>query len=99
MGNEGIDIALGTFSGIPFLYNIGPCLSVKLVQVGVVNTKLDSQFLSSGINQTLHRLIFDVSAIVALVLPIRNQTYNTNMQVLLCESVIVGKVPQFYFSS
>ena len=99
LGSGGISIALGTFSGIPFLYDVGPNLSIKLVQVGVVNTKLDSEFSSAGINQTLHKLSFEVSANVALILPIKNRIYNTSLEVLLCESVIVGKVPQIYMNN
>ena len=31
MGDNGIDIALGTFTGLPFLVGIGPKINIKLV--------------------------------------------------------------------
>lgn len=99
LGNEGIKIGLGTFSGIPFLYDLGPKLSVRLVPIGIVNTMVDSSFTSAGLNQTLHRLNFVVSTNIGLILPGKNQNFVTKLEVLLCESIIVGKIPQFYFSS
>ncbi len=96
LGNNGIDIALGTFSGIPFLYETGPQISVQLVPIGTVNTKINSKFTSAGINQTLHQLYFVVSAGIGMILPAKTQKFNTELEVMLCESVIVGKVPDVY---
>ncbi len=97
IGNQGVDIALGTFTGIPFLYGIGPAVSVKLVPIGTVNTKFDSTFSSAGINQTLHRLYFTVFVNVGVVLPSMTKNLLTSLEVEICESVIVGKVPEIYF--
>lgn len=96
LSNEGIRIALGTFTGIPFLYGIGPQISVQLVPVGTVNTNLNSSFNSAGINQTIHRLYFDISASVGMVLPANTASIETEMQVVLCESILVGEVPNVY---
>ncbi len=96
LGQEGINIALGTFTGIPFLYGIGPDISVKLVPVGTVNTKVMSNFTSSGINQTLHRLYFTVSGTIGMILPAQTQNFVTELEVLICESVIVGEIPDVY---
>lgn len=99
LGKEGIQIALGTFTGIPFLYNIGPSLSVRLVPVGIVNTKINSHFESAGINQTLHKLDFVVSSNIGMILPGKTQNFTTELEVLLCESVIVGEIPQIYLKN
>lgn len=96
LNTSGIDVALGTFTGIPFLYGIGPSISVQLVPVGTIKTKLDSQFKSAGINQTLHRLNFVVCANIGMVLPINTQNLTTELEVMICESVIVGKIPNVY---
>ena len=96
LSSSGIDIALGTFTGIPFLYGIGPDVSVQLVPVGIIKTKLDSQFKSAGINQTLHRLNFIVSANIGMVLPAKTQNVTTDLEIMICESVIVGKIPSVY---
>ena len=96
LNNEGIEIALGTFTGIPFLYGVGPNISVQLVPVGTINTKINSSFTSAGINQTIHRLYFVISASVGMVLPANTQSVETEMEVVLCESILVGDIPQFY---
>lgn len=96
MGEQGIDIALGTFTGIPFLYGVGPAVSVQLVPIGTVNTNFSSSFTSAGINQTLHRLYFTVNVNVGVVLPSMTKNLLTSLEVEICESVIVGKVPDVY---
>ena len=96
LGENGIDISLGTFSGIPFLFGYGPNININLVPVGSVQTNIKSNFVSAGINQTLHRLYFVVSTIIGMVLPGMTQNFTTNLEVLLCESVIVGEIPEIY---
>ena len=74
LGEEGISISLGTFTGIPF----------------------KSEFQSAGINQTLHRLNFIVNSNIGMVLPGMTQNFQTELEVLLCESIIVGDIPSVY---
>lgn len=93
---KGINVALGTFTGIPFLYGVGPQISVQLVPVGAVKTALEGDFVSAGINQTLHSLNFVVSAVIGMVLPIKTQTITTQLEVMICQNVIVGKIPNVY---
>ena len=96
LGKEGILISLGTFTGIPFLFGLGPDVSIKLVPVGTVNTKVSSNFNEAGINQTIHRLYFIVSSNIGMVLPAMTQNFTTELEVLLCESIIVGEIPSVY---
>ena len=96
LGEEGLQISLGTFTGIPFLFGLGPDISIKLVPVGTVNTKINSSFNEAGINQTLHRLYFVVSSNIGMVLPAMTKNFTTELEVLLCESIIVGEIPSIY---
>jgi len=97
--NQKIGIGLGTFTGIPFLYNRGPNVMLKLVPVGSVKTEIKSNFTAAGINQTLHRVGFVVSSNIGMILPVKNRNFKTELEVLLCESVIVGKIPQIYLGT
>ena len=63
IGSEGIEIPLGTLTGIP------------------------------------HRIYMNVTASVSMVLPTASRNITTNTQILLCESIIVGKVPDTYLNS
>lgn len=96
LGEEGLNISLGTFTGIPFFFGLGPNISVKLVPVGTVNTKVSSVFNEAGINQTLHRLYFVVQSNIGMVLPALTQNFTTELEVLLCENIIVGEIPNVY---
>ena len=89
-------VNLGSFTGIPFLFGYAPEITLNLVPIGTVQTNFETKFLSAGINQTLHSLYFDVNAILGLILPGSTQNFDTNLQVLICESVIVGEIPSIY---
>ena len=91
-----VNVNLGSFTGIPFLFGYGPEITLNLVPVGTVQTSFESKFVSAGINQTLHSLYFDVNAILGLILPGATQNFDTTLQVLICESVIVGEIPSIY---
>lgn len=96
LGEEKIGVALGTFSGIPFLYGVGPNISLQLVPIGTVTTKFFSNFKSSGINQTLHQLYFSIKANIGLVMPTKTENFNTELDLIICESIIVGSIPSVY---
>lgn len=99
IGADGINIPIGTFSGITLLNGRGPAVNVKLIPVGDVACNFQSEFLSGGINQTIHKLYVTVDTSVNIILPLRNNTVKTATSILICESVIVGKVPQVYLNS
>lgn len=96
LGKEGLSISLGTFTGIPFLFGLGPNVDIELVPVGTVSTHVKSEFQTAGINQTLHRLNFIVNSNIGMVLPGMTQNFQTELEVLLCESIIVGDIPSVY---
>lgn len=98
IGNDGLNIRLGTFSGLPFLIDKGPIIKLNLVPIGVVSGKFKSEFTSVGINMTKHSLLLDINVHVNIVLPVKSYDINSTNQVLLAESIIVGKVPEFYLN-
>lgn len=98
LGNDGVNLNIGTFSGIPFLIGKGPLVSLKLVPIGAVNGEFDSEFDSVGINITKHSLFLYVNIHVNIVMPIKNLEVYSTTQVLLAESVIIGKVPDVYLN-
>ncbi len=99
IGEQGISIPLGTFSGLPLLAGKGPDVIIKMSPIGTLDCVFKSEFVQAGINQTLHRIYLDVSASVNLILPIFDNNVTTYTQVMICESVIVGDVPEFYFNN
>lgn len=98
LGDDGLNLNLGTFSGIPFFIGKGPKINLKLVPIGAVSSKFDSEFDAVGINMTKHTLFLYINTHISIVLPVKSyEIYSTN-QVMLAESIIIGKVPEVYLN-
>ena len=93
-----IPIPVGTFSGIPILVGKGPPINLNIQLVGAVNCRFDSTFTSAGINQTNHKIILSVDTVVNLVLPLYVKRTEVSIQILFSDSIIVGEVPEFFFT-
>ena len=96
MGDQGISIPIGTITGISFLAGKGPSLKVTFSPVGSVQSEFNSEFVSSGINQTLYRVNLLLTASVRLVMPGVSETIFVRAEAAIAESIIVGDVPEVY---
>ncbi len=92
-------IAFGTLTGWELLNGKGPPVPVKISASGSVNTDIKSDFLNAGINQTLHRIYISVHSKISVVMPGCSCVTEVDTTVLAAETVIVGKVPNFYGGS
>lgn len=99
LDDEYMRIPLGTLSGVALFSGRGRRVKLSASPVAIIGSSFDSDFISVGINNTLHKIYLTIDAKVDMNLPIKKQTINVTQQVLLCESVIVGKVPNVYFNS
>ena len=89
-------IPLGAFSGSILLSGIGPKIPVKMLPIGSVSSEYYSIFENVGINQTRHSIYINVRANVSPVLPIYSEAVEAVVSVLVCENVIIGKIPDVY---
>ena len=96
MGDQGISIPIGTITGISFLAAKGPSLKVTFSPAGSVQSEFNSEFVSSGINQTLYRVNLLLTASVRLVMPGVSETISVRAEAAIAESIIVGDVPEVY---
>ena len=94
--NFDVNIPLGTLSGIPLLSEKGPTVTVTVSPIGTVNCTFTSTFETAGINQTLHRIYIHVESRVDLIMPTSHLEVETSTPVLICESVIIGTVPDVF---
>lgn len=97
--NEGLSIPIGTLSGISFLNGKGFGLSLDLSCIGSVFTDITSEFVSCGINQSKYRVYVKISVKLNAILPISSTEVSVDYNYLLGERIIVGDVPQAYFSA
>ena len=65
---------------------------------GNINTDLRSEFISQGINQTVHRIYLQIECEVNILTPINTLQESISNQVLLAENVIVGQIPSSYYN-
>ncbi len=99
LGSHGIDVPVGSLSGIMLFSGKGPDLNLRVVPVGSVTAKLCSEFKEAGINQTNHRIYLRIGAKISAILPGANNVINTETDVVILESVIIGKIPDTYLNS
>lgn len=96
---EGVGIPLGTLSGISVLVGVGPEINFYVSPIGSIQSSFSSEFESAGINQTNHRIYLTLESHVSIVLPTSTKTVSTKSHILICESIIIGKVPETYLNS
>lgn len=96
MGVQGIDIPLGTATGIPQLAGYGPKLHMTFLPEGTAQVDFSSEFRAAGINQTLHRVHMVVRTDIAMVLPGATRNITTKVDMTVAEHIVIGKVPNAY---
>ena len=99
IGTQGISIPIGTLTGLPIFVGRGPEIKIKMLPIGNITCKFSSEFKEAGINQTNHKLYLTVNSNVSVILPIENQIIQTQTQIMIAESIIVGKIPETYLKS
>ena len=97
--NLAIKLKIGQLTGIAFLANFGPEIQIKINPYESVNCTFLSEFEDAGINQTRHKIFLNVIADMRIILPTSDNTISTCTHVLVCESLLAGKVPQIYLST
>lgn len=96
--SKGVPIPVLSFTGIPILSGYGRSISYKNVSIGSVEGKFRSEFKSVGINQTLHSIYLDILSSVYIDFPFNRTVKECSTPVLICEAVLIGKVPDTYLS-
>ncbi len=96
---NGIPIPLGALTGIEALAGLGPSIHFRIIPVSSVSCGFSSVFDSVGINQTKHSIYLNVIADISIVMPSRTKNFAVSTQILVGESVIVGKVPDTFLQS
>lgn len=94
LGELGTKVPLGYITNNLFFYQMGPNITVKMKQIGNINTSYESLFESAGINQTRHKIYLNVSAKLRVIVPLSSRDVDISCQIPISETIIVGKIPQ-----
>ena len=91
-----IRIPVGSLIGGSFFTGRGPFLSFSVHNSGSVITTLYSTFTDAGINQTCHRIYLKMTVMATALLPTERRSVQVETEFLVCETVLVGEVPETY---
>lgn len=96
MGEQRVDIPLGTLLGWQFLTGRGPDIPLKLIPASFVQSSVTDVFESAGINQTQHRVMLSFEVEVSAILPGCSVSVLVKNDFCAAQTLIVGEVPQVY---
>lgn len=91
-----IEIPVGTLTGVQLLHGRGFNVGMTVQPLGYATTSIISEFSAAGINQTLHRIIIEISADVDAIIPGFSTRVPVTTDIVAAETVIVGRVPDAY---
>ncbi|NLJ99030.1 MAG: sporulation protein YunB [Tissierellia bacterium] len=75
-----------------------PSISVNIIPQGSVAVDFATEFESSGINQTRHRIYIIVVTDIKMIVPLVSEDIKITTNIPIAETIIVGEVPDQYIS-
>ena len=99
MSEDGVDVPLGAFFGIEAWAGFGPRLKIQIIPISNVECRFASTFAEAGVNQTKHSIYLEIVADISIIMPSGTRNFASLTEVLICESVLVGKVPDTYLQA
>ena len=94
MSSERVTVPLGAVLGTTLFSGSGPGVPVSIVLIGSIFTDFATEFEACGINQTRHKVYLQVTANIRIVIPTGAKTTQVSANMLVAESIIVGRVPE-----
>ncbi len=93
-----IGIPTGNLTGASLLMGRGPKIPVKIVVLSSSRVEFDNSIITAGINQTKHQINLRVTVDMEILVPWGTQSTEVGTDVLIADTVIVGKVPDTYLN-
>ena len=96
LNTGGLGIPLGNLTGFASASGLGPELPVQIVWLATPSVEFQNEFSTAGINQTLHRIVLEVSVPIRILVPGGTVDTQVDSQICAAETVIVGEVPDTF---
>lgn len=97
-GELDIRVPLGDLLGTSLFLGKGPGIPVKVTMLTSSRVYFRNMLTDAGINQTKHQLLLIVQVDADVLLPWTIRSAQMVTEVLVAETVIVGRVPETYVS-
>ena len=91
-----IHVPIGNLLGSYFLSGRGVDVNLRIQQTGDITGEIYSEFIESGINQTLHRIYLRLETDIYLFAGYKGQRMRLSNNFTIAETLIVGEVPDAY---
>ncbi len=91
-----LSVPLGDLLGVSLLLGRGPRVPVKITMLTSSRVEVKNILSGAGINQTRHQLILEVHVDADVLLPWEIRSAAIVNEVLVAETVIVGRTPETY---
>ncbi len=93
-----LGMPLGNLTGIRALSGKGPEINVDILPTISISQQPNSELLSSGINQTLHRVTTSIETEIKCIAPFYRTKCKISTTIILSEILIVGEIPEIILS-
>ncbi|MGI5977431.1 MAG: sporulation protein YunB [Candidatus Limivicinus sp.] len=93
-----VHIPVGNLTGLSLLMGRGPKIPVKIIVMTSSKVEFNNSVVTAGINQTKHQITLNVIVDVSIIVPWGSESAQVTSEVLIADTVIVGKVPETYLN-
>lgn len=93
-----VKIPAGNLTGISLLMGRGPDVPVQIIVLTSSRVEFNNSIVTAGINQTKHQINLEVIVDIDILIPWESQNAQVITEVMIADTVIVGKVPETYLN-
>lgn len=93
-----LGIPIGNLTKTYILSGRGPEIPIKILTTSSPKITVESKFESTGINQTKHKISLVTTIEIHIILPYETTTKTVISESLICDTIIIGKVPDVYIA-
>lgn len=93
-----IGIPAGNLTGASLLMGRGANIPVKIIVLSSSRVEFMNNIVTAGINQTKHQINLRVTVDMQILVPWGTESTQVSTDVLIADTVVVGKVPDTYLN-
>lgn len=94
-----VPIPIGTLSGLQLFAGLGPNIPIRAVPLSAVQSHIETNLISGGINQTVLEVDAVFSVEIGTLLAGSQLNERVENRIRIAQFMVVGKVPEFMASS
>ncbi len=91
-----VNIPLSTLVSRGYYTGYGPKINFKMIFTSGAEISFESKFTDTGINQTLHQIIVNITLSGRISGFWKSKYFNRKTQIIVAQTVIVGTVPESF---